>query len=89
MKNYEYRFNCVGCPNVNALIDMIDISREITRETFIKNVGIANYKMIEQDLGYDKYLSMKNDYHVRYCKSKYKSKQAYYIIHSAIEYVFY
>lgn len=87
-----YQFSCVDVSGrkVNDLIDMIDNNREITAPTFKKNAGIENYRMVEGMLGYPcGDLRLNNDYAVTFHKSKFQGRKAYYVRHSAIEYVFY
>lgn len=86
----RYFSNCVNWnpTDVDGLIDMVNSSREITRETFLRNVFKKDRKELEISLGYDNQFHIKNDYHVRYYKSKLHNKVAYYLRHSAIEYVF-
>jgi hypothetical protein len=68
---------------------MVDNQIEVTRKTFLKNVDKNAYKMIEKSLGYPSgKLTMKKDWAVRYYKGKLHGKTAYWINHSAIEYVF-
>jgi hypothetical protein len=64
---------------------MVDNSREITSQTFFKHV---DRKEVEDLLGYDRHLRISQDYYVQYFKSKYAGKPCYYVVHSAIEYIF-
>ena len=89
----NYYNNCVGWDTHDVhceggLIDMIDNSRKITRQVFVKNVNKEEMCNIEFDLGYGSWLKMKDDYHVSYHKSKLHGEKVYYFRHSAIEYVF-
>jgi len=76
------------CINSTAELigDMVDKSREITLATFLRHVSRADiYSVLD---GYGKHFSINRDWHVSYYKSKYDGKSCYYIVHSAIEYVF-
>jgi hypothetical protein len=89
--------NCVGWPenDVHAeggLCDMIAEASDITRATFLRNVGLENVAPIAEGLGYvanaKQGLTMAGDYHVSYHRSKLHGKRVYFFKHSAIEYVF-
>jgi len=101
MYKYIYRYynNCTNWKrsDVNStggLQDMIDMAIDITRETFLKHVDKDDVKKLENDLGYVQSsrnyngLTMANDYHVTYHRSKLHGKRVYYFNHSSIEYVF-
>lgn len=100
MNRLGYINNCVSWPSkdVNAsggLCDMIDSAREVKRETFVSHVSRNCLQSLEASLGYatgsakrNRDMKMKDDYHVRYFRSKLHGKRAYFFIHSAIEYVF-
>lgn len=86
------RYTCVGCPKIRELEYIIENEREITHDTFRKNVGKNNYDELVSDLGYNGGggLTLKSDWAVSYHKSKTPDgKTVYYLRHSAIEYVFY
>lgn len=95
--NMVYLNNCVGW-NKRAvhcdggLIDMIDNSLDITRETFLKHVDKAAIQDISDNLGYARHykqgLTMNADWCVSYHRSKLFGNVVYYLRHSGIEYVF-
>lgn len=86
----HFQYDCVRPKKLSELEFIIDNSKDITRQTFIKNVGAENYKELEESLGYSKEFKLKNDCYVGYYKSKTpKGDKAYYCKHSAIEYIFY
>lgn len=76
------------CVNSTAkLIDnMVDMAREITCKTFLRKVNIS-----VEDFGYvrrGKGLKLQNDWAVRFYKSKYRGEPCYYMVHSAIEFIY-
>lgn len=86
----EYRYSCVAPSSRKELDFIIENSRDITRATFVKNVGTESYKELEIDLGYSKDFKLKNDQYVSYHKSKTpKGRTVYYCTHSSIEYIYY
>jgi len=65
---------------------MSERARQVTYSTFRKRcMGLAE---IERALGYDKHLSMKDDWAVSFHKSKYRGARVFYFDHSRIEHVF-
>ncbi|MCK5614131.1 hypothetical protein KAR91_70355 [Candidatus Pacearchaeota archaeon] len=76
---------CVNS-TAEAIDNMTDQAKEISFSTFKKHVDTLK---IEEDFSYaGSVLRLKNDYHVKYFKSKYKGRPCYYMVHSAIEYVY-
>jgi hypothetical protein len=69
---------------------MVDQSRDITYRTFQKHAkGLTDWA---REMGYVRDpqhggLSLKNDWHVSYHKSEYDGRPCYYLVHSAIEYI--
>lgn len=97
MKRYVYYANCVSwhpddVHRPGGLIDMIGNAQDITRKTFAGRVDQKDLKMLEQMLGYATHhtrgLTMPNDFHVSYHKSKLHGNTCYFFKQSAIEYVF-
>jgi hypothetical protein len=78
--------------DVNTLITMLGDARPISRQTFVARVDRNDLRALEMRLGYEpadrKGLSMADDYHVRYFKSKLNGRPVYYLVHSAIEHIF-
>ena len=72
--------------------EMVDLSIDITYETFIKHVPWEKLREIftwyDWSPGKSDGLRLKHDYMVSYSRSKYRGKPCYFITHSAIEYVF-
>lgn len=67
---------------------MIDSGRSISRSTFTRNVDPCERREVERGLGYDPSFRITQDYHVGYRSGLLHGKRVYWIIHSAIEYVF-
>ena len=95
MKKYIYATNCVSVPKnrVDYLHMVIDLSDQITRKTFLSHVSRKEMETIELNLGYAHHNSRKNltmaqDHHVRYFKSKVKGRTLYFFTWSGIEYIF-
>jgi hypothetical protein len=90
---YQYLRCCVDFDdsNVQYLEDMIEHGREISYGTLVKAVGISVVAEAFPDYDWSRRprdLTLKRDYHVRYYKSRYRDTPCYYIVHSAIEYIF-
>jgi len=82
-KRYE---TCCVSANGDDITNMVDEAREIKYDTFMKHVDKEEVMNL---LGYPcGNLRLKNDWCVRYYKSKYQGKPCVYVNHSAIEYVF-
>lgn len=94
MKKHTYFNSCVNwdASDVHAeggLCDMIDAGRDITRRTFTRRVDRESRIELERAFGYSREsLTMARDWAVNYRKSKLHGQTVYYIVHSAIEYVF-
>lgn len=89
----RYIGNCVGWPprDVHApggLVDMINSGRSISRATFTRKVDPVDRREVERALGYDHHFRITQDFHVDYQSGRLRGKRAYWIKHSAIEYVF-
>ena len=94
MRKFYYFTNCtqVLARDVEALNAMIENARDVTYATFLRNVDSSDFKILKANFGYvDRKrdgLRLQDDYHVSYHRSRYKGKTVYYLVHSAIEYVF-
>lgn len=86
--------SCVHWPrnDVEALREMIDAARMITRRTFLRHVDRNELQELEMALSYEQHpkrgLTMAADWAVSYHRSTLHGKRVYYFRHSAIEYVF-
>jgi len=83
---------CVDCEDGAALEEMVEKSRDITRNTFMKHVSKGERQSFEKGLGYALHpragLTMKKDWHVKYAKSKFQGKPCVFVVWSAIEHIF-
>lgn len=92
--SFRYFNNCVNwnrddVHKEGGLCDMVDSGRDITRRTFIKNVGLPEVREFEKSMGYPfGGLTMAADYAVAYYRGKLHGERVYWVKHSAIEYVF-
>jgi hypothetical protein len=69
-----------------AIHDMVDKSVEITYGTFLKYVGPKQIREVFPSYGHG--LTLGNDYHVRFHKSRWYGIPCVFVVHSAIEYIF-
>ena len=96
MSSYQYYASCVTWPEDpyadGGLIDMIDGSIQVARRTLLRAVGEDNLRELEASLGYARWwrqgMTMAQDHHVTYHRSKLYEERVYYVKHSAIEHVF-
>jgi len=96
-RRYRFYRSCVGWPpgdvdSPGGLSDLIRLSVQITRATFIRYVQREDLHTLEAQLGYQRRphlgLTMAGDWHVTYFRSKHHGIRVYGFTHSAIEYVF-
>jgi len=84
----QFITDCVNSTE-EAISNMKEQSKSIAYKTFFKRV---NHTQVSRMLGYDLRpshgLTIKNDCHVSYSKSKYLGESCYYVTWSAIEYIF-
>ncbi len=77
---------------VEDLTDMMDAGEEVTYDFLVHNVGKHVVQEVFSDYNWTKKpnegLLMKDDYHVRYFQSVFRGNPCFYIVHSAIEYIF-
>ena len=90
-ERFEYYKSCVDHTQeeVPLLDDMIDAGEQITYDEFIYAVSENDLKEMFPTYDWDNEggLKLKNDWAVRFYRSIYDYKRAYYMDHSAIEYV--
>jgi hypothetical protein len=89
----QYLTSCVNLSRADVpdLHAMIDSARAVTYGTFRKNVGAEEMDDWASGMGYavgsGRGLRLGGDWHVRFCKSKWKGRKCYYIVHSGTEYI--
>ena len=88
IRPFKYACNCTDMYDGEPIQDMVDIEREITWETLLKHVSVEEINEIFPFYLDCPGLSLKSDYAVQFCKSKFEGKPCYFIRHSAIEYIF-
>lgn len=90
LKQFCYETNCTDERSGEEVSLMVDGGKEVTYETLSRRV--ANWDQFCLDMGYALNkrdgLTMKNDYHVRYHKGHFRGARCYYVVHSAIEWIF-
>lgn len=90
MTRAEYHTCCVALTqdDVPALDAMQEARKDVSFRTFRRYV---KYLEVADNLGYGKRpgdLKLQGDYHVRFYRSKFKGAPCFFMIHSAIEYIF-
>lgn len=87
MKTFRYLINCVAAHG-DDINEMKHSAREITWGTFSRH---CDWEELAQGLGYaarPPALRLRDDWHVRFYRGKYKGEWCYFLVHSAIEYIF-
>lgn len=85
--------NCVSAKG-DDIQEMVDQARDITYQTFVRNVDPESLQKVKNAIGYTRELqkncgiTLENDYGVSFHKSKYRGRPCYYFCWSAIEHVF-
>jgi len=88
MQKYKYETCCVQS-TAELIDDMTENSVSITKETFFKHVSIKDVHSLFPVYGLGSCIrTIKSDYHVSYHKGFYNGMRCYYLVHSAIEYIF-
>jgi hypothetical protein len=88
LKPYTFETNCVNSDG-ESIQEMVDAATETTYETMVRNCeGLLEWAVGQ---GYErrsnKGLTLKNDWHVAYHRSTFRGKPCYFLVWSAIEYV--
>ncbi len=75
-----------------SIQNMVDEAWSISRKTFLKYVDKDSLKALEKRLGYSSHwkqgMTMASDWHVSYCRSKFRGVPCVYVSWSCIEYIF-
>lgn len=89
----QYLTSCVELTtrDLDALHGMVDCGRQVSYRTARDHIGrdvlasvFPDYKWTRTPGG----LSMRHDWHVGYFRSVFRGRPVYYVVHSAIEYIF-
>lgn len=84
MKPFQFLINCVSS-SAEAIDEMIEQARVVTYTTVDKHCNLEELESIYEGCGS---LTLSSDRQVSFYKSKYAGKPCYYVVHSAIEYIF-
>jgi hypothetical protein len=84
---HQLVFSCINVrpEDLDEFLEMQEKMSEIKFSTFSRHV---EWQPVALEMGYGKWLSLKNDPYVRFFRAKYKGERVYVMVHSAIEYVF-
>jgi hypothetical protein len=91
---YHYVLNCTNLKHGKPIQDMIDEAEDISWEEFNKYISNQELRSIFGDIyDYDNQdnkvgLKIQDDYAVSFHKSFFQGVPCYYLVHSAIEYIF-
>lgn len=86
----RFQYDCVSPNSLEELEFIIDNGEEITLQEFKNNVDSEDFHQLVENLGYSEDFPINEDWHVKYNRSiKEDGETVYYMVHSAIEYVFY
>ncbi len=96
MNKFRFFQTCVEwVAPLELLTAIVDNSKQISEATFRRRVCKHDYQSLQLQLGYflrkmprNGGLTIKEDYHVAFFRSKVAGEPLYYMQHSAIEYVF-
>lgn len=85
---FEYQTCCVAAEGPD-ITDMVDAAHDVSYQEFVRNCeGVAEWA---RDMGYEatsrQGLTLKKDWYVSYHRSVFRGLPCYYLVHSAIEYI--
>lgn len=85
-----YLSSCVNWnpDDIEALTQLVDNARQISRESFTYRVSTEDRLDLESRLGYTRSFPIAHDWAVTYWSGRLHGRPAYFLTHSAIEYVF-
>ena len=87
---YQFETSCVQS-TAEKIHAMVDRAREITYQTFVRYVDLEELKLFNGYTwgpGRQEGLRLKDDWAVRYYRSRYNGRKCVYMDHSRIEYIF-
>jgi hypothetical protein len=91
--NYKFKISCIDS-KPELIEQMVENAREIKYDSLKKFVPVAELMKLFPDYLWGKgnvsqsTLKLRNDRHVKFFGSNYDGQKCFYIVHSAIEYVF-
>jgi hypothetical protein len=85
----RYRFvtTCISS-TYEDISAMKETATEVSRATFARALGPESWAWVQKSLGYDRDFRISGDWHVGYDKGTYRGVPAYWLTHSAIEWIF-
>jgi hypothetical protein len=81
MTRYAFETTCVNS-RADLILDMVNQAHEVTWRTFTRYVPCHELR----DL-FPGPPALERDYHVRFYSSRFNRRRCYFLVHSAIEYV--
>lgn len=84
---YVFVTDCIGADG-DDINEMKRAGKIISVDTFRKAIGQKRWKDIQAQLGYDRHMPIRKDWHVGYFRSTYRGVPAVYLAWSGIEHVF-
>ena len=85
---FHYTTNCTAARG-DHIEAMIGDAREITFQTFRRRCDVTPWaQLLGYAVGKKCGLRLAHDWHVRYYRSRYRSRRCYFAVQSAIEWVF-
>jgi len=80
MPNYRFITSCVEARG-SDINEMTEQAIDVSYRTMLRHCdGLLERRK-------DQGLTLAEDWHVSYCRSKYRGKRCYYVVHSSIEYI--
>ena len=81
MTRYAFETTCVNS-TAEIILDMVDQAREVTWRTFTGHVPLQELRV-----RFPGSPALERDWHVRFFSSRFAGRRCYFLVHSAIEYV--
>jgi hypothetical protein len=81
MNRYTFETTCVNS-TADLILDMVDQAREVTWWTFTRHVPRHELRAF-----FPGPPALEKDWHVRFYSSRFAGRRCYFLVHSAIEYV--
>jgi hypothetical protein len=81
MTRYAFETTCVNS-TADLILDMVDQAHEVTWRTFTRHVLHHELRAF-----FPGPPALERDYHVRFYSSRFAGRRCYFLVHSAIEYI--